>query len=322
MNKQIIIRLVISFVFIAFALRVLIPIIMTFLKRKLSSQSSQSDIDWMIKKQQDQLRAQYGITNPTGQKQSSKESTPPNTAITSYLKEVSQNISHNFSYTVGENKIQNFLTGADRRKIINFLSSKNQQNPLQKINFLSQALLVSLLTDEIIKKNFTMSQVFAKKLSISLYELSMGVQIKILLHMKETNRTEEQVFSENYILHTFPEDQINFAIDSIIQKESNLWAHSPSLLFEELSLYFHFASIVEPLPDIKNKADKQAALIILGCKENEPFDIIKKKYKKMALEKHPDKIMAQKLPPKLEKKGIDNFKKIQEAYEILSQEKS
>jgi DnaJ-domain-containing protein 1 len=315
MNKQIIIRLIISFAFIGFALRILTPLLYGFFKKKLSGQNNVNDIDWLIKNQKEQLKSQYGLITPapsTNQIPESKSLTP----------EIAQNISQHYSYSIHDSKINNFLEMIEKRKILNFLPAKFQHSKTHEINFLSQALLLFLIKDEIIKRSFTMSQVLAKKLDMSLYDLTMGVQIKILLHMNAEVRTEEQVFGEDYILSNFTEEKISSALDSILQKEAHLWAQGPSLLFEELSLYFHYASIVEPLPLLRGKNDYKTAALILGCQETDSLDEIKKKYKKLALEKHPDKISAQKLPPKLEKKGLLNFSRIQEAYEILCSKNS
>ena len=317
MNKQIIVRVVITFIFVAFSLRVLIPVLYDFFKLKLSGQNNQNDIDWMIKKQKEQLKAQYRI-GPSLPAHSTDSNVNANDNLS---KDILKHISNHYSYTLNEKKITAFLMLAEKRKLLNFLSEKNQRSPANKINFLSQALLLFLLSDEVVKKTFTMSQVLAKKLSLSLFEFTMGVQIKILLHMKASLRTEEQVFSENYDLQNFSGENIAAALDTIIQKEADLWAQGPSLLFEELSLHFHYASIVRPLPPLRNKNDSKTAALILGCLETDSLENIKKKYKKLSLEKHPDKITAQKLPPKLEKKGIENFNRIQEAFEILNQAK-
>lgn len=318
MNKQIIVRLLISFAFIAFSLRVLIPLFYDFLKTKLSGQNSQNDIDWMIKKQKEQLKSQYGLY---GSALPSKTTESNGSQLSTLATDIVKHISQHYTYTLSENKVRNFLVLADKRKIINFLPEKHRNSLPHKINFLAQAQILFLISEEISKKSFTMSQILAKKFSMSLFEFTIGVQIKILLHMKSANRTEDQVFCDDYVLHTFSEENITAAIDAILQKEASLWSQSPSLLFEELALYFHYASIVQPLPLLRSKTDRKTAALILGCVETDSIEHIKKKYKKLALLKHPDKITAQKLPPKLEKKGLANFNRIQEAYEILVQEK-
>ncbi|MBC7714757.1 MAG: DnaJ domain-containing protein, partial [Rhizobacter sp.] len=56
---------------------------------------------------------------------------------------------------------------------------------------------------------------------------------------------------------------------------------------------------------------------ILKADEDMETEEIKKLYKKMAMVKHPDKIGQMKLPKTLEKKAINNFNQIQEAYDII-----
>ena len=315
MNKQILLRILISFPIIGFFFWIVVPAIGRTLRMSKSSQNNYHDIDDMVKNKQGRLRAMYGGNATT----SNSVNNGPRTIDLS--SNITKQVTQHYSLSLTETKVQNFLHSAEKRKLSNFLSAKNQQSTTNQINFLFQALVLWILIEEITKKSFTMSQILSKKLSLNLFEFSMGIQIKLLLHMKPAMRTEEQVFSENYCLHTFSQENIVAAFDSIVSKEADLWAQSPSLLFEELSLYFHYASIVQPLPELKSKNDAKTAFIILGCLESDTLDLIKKKYKKMALLKHPDKIIAQKLPPRLEKKGIENFKKIQEAYEIISEVK-
>ena len=103
----------------------------------------------------------------------------------------------------------------------------------------------------------------------------------------------------------------------IAKREANLWAKSPSQLFEELALSFNYASILSPMPKIKNRKDLEGACALLGVEVNQSTDEIKKVYKKIALQKHPDKIVSQKLPKVLERKAIECFNQIQEAYEVI-----
>jgi DnaJ-class molecular chaperone len=72
-----------------------------------------------------------------------------------------------------------------------------------------------------------------------------------------------------------------------------------------------------PIPKLKNRKDIDTACEILGISKETSIDEVKKNYKKIALQKHPDKIVAQKLPKVMERKGIDRFNQIQEAYEVI-----
>ena len=59
---------------------------------------------------------------------------------------------------------------------------------------------------------------------------------------------------------------------------------------------------------------------ILGCSENDPDDQIKKQYRKLVLEYHPDKIASKGLPEEFTKFANDKFREIQGAYEVIKKE--
>ncbi|MCK5312975.1 MAG: TerB family tellurite resistance protein [Desulfobacteraceae bacterium] len=60
---------------------------------------------------------------------------------------------------------------------------------------------------------------------------------------------------------------------------------------------------------------------LLNCDENATDQEIKKQYRKLATEYHPDKIQAKGLPEEFVKFANDNFIKIQEAYDYIKKER-
>lgn len=60
---------------------------------------------------------------------------------------------------------------------------------------------------------------------------------------------------------------------------------------------------------------------ILGCTKNSSPDEIKKAYRKLAMENHPDRIRAQGQPEEFIALANDKFRAIQEAYEAIQAEK-
>jgi curved DNA-binding protein CbpA len=75
------------------------------------------------------------------------------------------------------------------------------------------------------------------------------------------------------------------------------------------------------MPKLKNKKDVETAYEILGASPDLSLEEVKKLYKKLALQKHPDKIVSQKLPKVLERRAFERFNKIQEAYEVITSAK-
>ena len=59
------------------------------------------------------------------------------------------------------------------------------------------------------------------------------------------------------------------------------------------------------------------AYVILGVKPEDSDEVIKKRYRQLALENHPDRVVAQGLPEALSKVAEEKFREIQEAYETI-----
>jgi len=60
---------------------------------------------------------------------------------------------------------------------------------------------------------------------------------------------------------------------------------------------------------------------ILGCDRNDSNADIKKQYRKLVSDYHPDKIASKGLPEEFTKFANDKFREIQEAYEIIKKER-
>ncbi|MDM8542832.1 co-chaperone DjlA [Desulfococcaceae bacterium HSG9] len=61
--------------------------------------------------------------------------------------------------------------------------------------------------------------------------------------------------------------------------------------------------------------------VVLGCNRNDSMEQIKKQYRKLVFEYHPDKIASKGLPEEFTKLASDKFREIQEAYELIKKEK-
>ncbi len=60
---------------------------------------------------------------------------------------------------------------------------------------------------------------------------------------------------------------------------------------------------------------------VLGCERGDSDDVIKKKYRKLVFDYHPDTIASKGLPEEFTKFANDKFREIQEAYESVKQER-
>lgn len=342
-HKEIIIRVIFSFIFFALTFSVLGPIFLNYLKKKLPGYNNhESDIDSMIRRQKERLRAQYGLQGDIQGSQHqreennanlNKEHIESNIKATKemaqifketkwgggdFLKEIQLEVTKNYSYTLADSKVNAFILLCEKRNYLQYLTPEHRASKPALKNFLTTLLIFFLLIEEIREQNFFIFDKISKKLGLSTQALAMAFQIKLLMvaGLKKGFK-EDRIFSSALVLNQYSEETIKEASETIAKREANLWAKSPSQLFEELNLALNYASILTPLPKLKNRKDFNTACEILGIRIDQDITEIKKAYKKIALIQHPDKIASQKLPNFLEKKAIERFNQIQEAYEIL-----
>lgn len=344
-HKDIIIRVIFSFIFIGITFWVLAPVLMNYLKKKLPGQySHEVDIDTLIRKQKERLRSQYGLSGDLQTSQSSSTTrryaeteedevaAKPQMASKevkqiyqetqwgggSFLKEIQIEITKTYSYTLADAKINAFILLCEKRNYVRFLTEDHRKSTSAIKNYLLTLLILLLIVEETKEKNFYILNKIANKLNIPSAELALALQIKILMMVASKKELkEDRIFNETLVLHQYAEETIKEAIESIAKREANLWAKNPSQLFEELTLALNYSAMLTPIPKLKNRKDIDTACEILGITKESTLADVKKVYKKIALHKHPDKIVSQKLPKVLERKGIDRFNQIQEAYEIV-----
>ena len=63
--------------------------------------------------------------------------------------------------------------------------------------------------------------------------------------------------------------------------------------------------------------DLEASYAILGATRNESLREVKKRYRKLAMEHHPDRVQAQGLAPELASLAEERFKEIQHAWDVV-----
>jgi hypothetical protein len=338
-HKDIIIRIISGVVFFGFTFMVLAPLLLEYLKKKLPGQyANDTDLDTLIRRQKERLRSQYGLS---GDSQIDRTTTvrAENTIKSSseiqklfhethwgggtFSKELQSEISKKFSYTLADSKINAFINLCERRHYLSYLSGQNSQSQEAIKNYLVAMLILSLMLEEAKDKQFYILNKIASKIHVSTDHLALAVQIKLLKSVSLLkNLKDERIFEPRLVLSQYSDDTLRTALEYVAKNEGNIWAKNSSMLFEEMSLALNYSSILFPLPKLKNKKDLDTACLILGITKDLSLEEIKKTYKKIALLKHPDKILSQKLPLILEKKSIEQFNQIQEAYEVITSYKN
>lgn len=99
---------------------------------------------------------------------------------------------------------------------------------------------------------------------------------------------------------------LNAAEERLIQSAAGIFQFSNEMYFKFKSRY---------VPD----SDKYYK--ILGCSNSDSDDMIKKQYRKMVRDYHPDAIASKGLPEEFVTFAHDKFREIQEAYEVIKKER-
>lgn len=69
-------------------------------------------------------------------------------------------------------------------------------------------------------------------------------------------------------------------------------------------------------------ADISQCYEILGASDSESLPAIKKKYRKLAMEHHPDRLQSRGLPPEFIAESEEKFKEIQQAYDAIEKHRA
>jgi hypothetical protein len=101
-------------------------------------------------------------------------------------------------------------------------------------------------------------------------------------------------------------------------RKSNRQLASRTELYRELKLFIDWAQVLTPLPALKAKNDIKVAFTFFDADESTSFEEIKKRYKKLAAQKHPDKLSAKGIPKSFEGIAHENFTRLQSAYDMIA----
>ena len=132
------------------------------------------------------------------------------------------------------------------------------------------------------------------------------------LKKKQMQEPFRVIFKENFT-EIVKKDDIIFLRDFIC--ESPKFFRSPSAITEKIQETCDILSSLEEYEEISGNSKK--ALKLMGLKETSSKEEIKKRYKRLAVLKHPDKLTSLGLPDELMSTASKNFVILKEAYELL-----
>lgn len=93
-------------------------------------------------------------------------------------------------------------------------------------------------------------------------------------------------------------------------------------LIQDAARIFNFSNAQYENVLSKHYQSSDQYYAVLGCKRGDSNEHIKKQYRKLVFEYHPDKIAAKGLPEEFTKLASDKFREIQEAYDAIKKERN
>lgn len=158
---------------------------------------------------------------------------------------------------------------------------------------------------------------------LNLDQASRNVAANIFLNARRSPETFESFARQFYNQFQFRPQILSLMVDIMLRVSVADGHFSPAeenLILAAVGI-FHFGN--EDYRKLKSRyvSDAEKYYGILGCDRTDPDDKIKKQYRKLVQEYHPDKIAAKGLPEEFIKFAGDKFREIQEAYEKVKKER-
>ncbi len=335
LNKDLILNLIylISFLFIVY--KILSATLFQQFKKKLNpwdQSDSEKDFDKILKKRIDMFRASNGAYVSENQSLNTMskhvvQSSSKNNTIPAQLKPIYDDLSwgngeeikkiikifqREFNYSPNEKSIRDAVKLLIKNDV--FLKIAHQSSKEEINNLIYAYLLMRYYINEAINQNFNL----LKKIGLRLYasEKLMHYSVQYLLL---SNSDSKEKLSDQNVLKSYSEEDIQTLIDIFFIRNSNNLKLNINTLSEILREQFGIADFIRPWPNKNEINNKDIALEILRCTHKSDLEEIKRNYKKLAQEKHPDKIHALKLPKELEHKAMQQFQIVKQAYDFLNE---
>jgi hypothetical protein len=229
------------------------------------------------------------------------------------LKDISSRISKNIGVRIEQNEVSTIISLFLKREFL--ISRKNSRLPSYNeiISLLESYLFLSLLFKEIHGSEYSLLNILSRK-----FYISIDILIRSLIKVFDrNNKFEISTILSRPIKNLFPYQNQDTHILPFLKDDNGKFFLSRKDYIELIKKETVIFSSLSPLPDLKNDRDIEGAYHILGFDKNAPFEQIKKRYKKLALVKHPDKLKGKGIPEEFNSIATKNFARLQMAYDIL-----
>lgn len=351
-KQEIIIRATFAIVAMWFLGRYIVPAIGTMFYEKFvnkKKKNNHSNFDHMIESQKQILRQQQGLT-PTSKGSSAgpAKKKSDDAIIKLYEKEIKSLKDSDSELRDGYQKVLNLFQS---KQWGNFDSLQMIAGKFKKLyqyevssqiidtavrNTLDEGFLLSRRSKQLVtfdeykeiiesyttlyilfKEIKTKDLVLLKKIA-TLKKFKVESLVKSIIHYLLKTPSKKQL--ANLIKGNLKEFHLQIPEQvplGLLKSRDNKFFLNRSELIYELTQEAGFYQSLNPLPEINHKSDIKLAYQILGVSSNDSQDQIKKAYKKLAKERHPDTMKSKGIDSQYESLLTENFSKLQIAYDII-----
>jgi DnaJ-domain-containing protein 1 len=355
LQTELLLRLGIS-LFLVFVIGKVFAAFLPNITNKLFRHGQQKnvDIDILIARQEEILRAKSGLSGKSQKDEKNKKLTEEDTFSVLYMREFNYlrkqektnpsqiedvkkvlNLCDNLKWGEGKTlremkaRISPKLNGAVElsditltvRKLIiekAFFALKSGTLPtfVEIEKLVTSKIMADTLVKELNSGQFRLAKKVARTYNFTPEVLSKALEYKIAL----LDGIEEELALKSVMQYQKSGDNIKMNkkhfLSLGISSDQKRFLDFYSII-KGLKNEMELIEIITPVPSLKNKNDVETALKIFGLKKESSLEQLKVRFKQMALVKHPDKLASKNLSPALTKRVHNNFTQIQSANDLL-----
>lgn len=303
-------------------------------------QEPEKDFDRLIKRKMEMLRSSSGLYVPENESLSSqalrkeqniktesheKKHIPLqfkdmhddlNWGVGEEVKKILKLFQREFNYTPNEKNTRESLKAIIKEPII--IELVNHSTKDEVLTLLYNRLLLNYYYEEIEANRFSLIKKISSRLNSPPNLFAFALQYTLLQDASLPEKLREKQFSSELIFNKFSSNEKSITIESFLISHSQHLGKSVNAINEIVKTQFLVADFLRPWPALNSLED---ALEVLRAHQSYTVEDIKKNYKKLVQEKHPDKISSLKLPKEIEKNALKQFQIIQSAMDIIQKNK-
>jgi len=341
-NTDLLLNIVYLVVFLFITYKILSNTLWASIRKKIdpfADQRDEKDFDRMIKRKMDLLRANNGQYVPEDQllsptqallrKEQNKGQPKAHNPIPVQYKALFDDLSwgsgeevkkiiklfqREFSYTPNEQNLREKLKV--HLKDESLLSTINQSTKEEILTLFYSRALFEYYFEEISDQKYSLVKKIAIRLEVPVDLFAYAFQYMLLNEVQSKERFQSKLLLSN--IDILKKQQLS---SIFFTKHGVHLAKSVNAIQELIKEHFVVADFIRPWPEITKNSSLVEALSILRAHQSFTTEELKRNYKKIAMEKHPDKIAALKLPKEIEQNALKQFQIIQLAYDIISKQK-